>query len=316
MARQPKLRYFAYHDGHDPTYLRIGNLAFDYEHPKDHRPYYHEDSIDLFGSPPWATKDARTNCLIIHDYGCVRGFDIGASNLLSLGHSLDKKHLQVISGETGSMIELIDPHVFFEKVILESENAKNWLQTRLTVANDFSSRVKSSLKPKPKIWFLTGLYLMSNVSQRLVTTNTTSQNMALQIPVPDPSGVSALLQSNVGGSVSGISSESLGTGVEIKQEKVWAAQWQRVRVKMTVKEKWEATLRNQVRLLETFSLTTVRGSTPALMYEAAQLSLDDGDGDLESMEENLDEEYWAEFGEELNELETSLAMEQEDEEVV
>ena len=196
-------------------------------------------------------------------------------------------------------------------MILKSEKAQKWLQTRLTVSNDFSSRVKSAVRPTPKVWLLTGLYLMSDVSQRLFTTNSSTHKAALQAPIPDPSGFSALAGVNVGGSVSSKSSEGLATGADIKQEKVWAAQWQRVRVKKVVKEKWEDALKNEIRLLETFSLTTVRGAKTVPTNEGVQLDLGGADEDLESEDEGLDEEDWAEFDEEVEELETNLQEQEE-----
>lgn len=117
MPPQPQLRYFAYHDGHDPSYLRIGNMALDFAHPKDRRPYYHE-TTDLFGIPPWATKDSRTDCVLIHQRGLVRAFDISAAKFLSLGSSSNKNAYEIISGKAGWKTELIES-------VSSALNAKN-----------------------------------------------------------------------------------------------------------------------------------------------------------------------------------------------
>jgi len=195
------------------------------------------------------------------------------------------------------------PHDFFEKAILQSTRAQRWLQERLTVANDLSSRLKSAVKPTPNIWLLTGVYLMSNTSQQIVTTNTRSQNTALQIPVPDPSGMSTLLQLNVGGSASTASDVSFGTSVEIKEEKVWAAQWQKVKVKKVKIDKWEDALQNHIRLLETFSLATVReGRKIVEECEVAQLDLDDSEQEVENADGHMDADDWKDFDEEVEEL--------------
>ncbi len=78
-----------------------------------------------------------------------------------------------------------------------------------------------------------------------------------------------------------------------------------------MKEKWEDALKNEIRLLETFSLTTVRGAKTVPTNEGVQLDLGGADEDLESDDEGLDEEDWAEFDEELEELETNLQEQEE-----
>lgn len=104
-TKAQKFKYFAYHDGYDPSNLRIGHLALDYANPEDHQPYYPED-INLFGNPAWATKDARTNCSMTYDNGKVLAFGIGSLNILDLGSSSSTNNVQTITGETGSMVEL------------------------------------------------------------------------------------------------------------------------------------------------------------------------------------------------------------------
>jgi len=105
MANQQKLKSFASHSGFDPTVLRISNLALDYASIQEHRLYCHDEPIDLFGNPAWATKDTRTNCFIVPEHGSfvnlVLGLLVCRSQLSNGG-----KNLESISGDTGSMIDL------------------------------------------------------------------------------------------------------------------------------------------------------------------------------------------------------------------
>jgi hypothetical protein len=108
------------------------------------------------------------------------------------------------------------------KCHLEIKNAQTWLQVRLTIANNFATRYKSRFKPtpRPSIWLLTGIYLISNASHDLVKSNSSNSNTTLKIPISDPSGTTALLNLSIGGSVSNSSDSRMVESAKIKEEKV------------------------------------------------------------------------------------------------
>lgn len=205
------------------------------------------------------------------------------------------------------------PHTFFQDVVLKSEAAQKWLQVRLTVADKFPTRVKNLVKPSPSIWLLTGVYLMTNASHQLVMSSSSTHKGAIQVPVPEPSGVAAALGvSSVGGSVSSESKKSLGSSATIEGERVWAARWQKVRVKRVVVTEWEETLGNQIRLLEVFSTGVVRGpkELPENKMVSVELAATEDEEEIELSSGSLQQDDWAEFDEEVDLL---ICQEEEEE---
>jgi hypothetical protein len=108
MPREQKIKYFAYHDGFDPSILRLGNIALDYANPEDHRPYRNLKSQELMEDPLIVTKSPRETCYLIHDQGRVHSLGAGAAKLAELNISGNADRFQAVVASTGMVIEIIE----------------------------------------------------------------------------------------------------------------------------------------------------------------------------------------------------------------
>lgn len=128
----------------------------------------------------------------------------------------------------------------------------------------------------------------------------------VSVPLPEPSGVTTLLQlmPQLKGTIS--SSWQVGSGMRRAGSKVYAAQWQRLDVKYSSLGNDRSVLPNQVSLLNIFSARASRGDSNVAEVsvedvEKAPLVADDEPAD-ETYEAEFNDDYWQRFLEEFEQM--------------
>ena len=191
------------------------------------------------------------------------------------------------------------PQKFFEDHVLTHKPARLWLQASLSVASKLRAKCKNLLGV-PKIWLLTGIYLMEDAVTYSVSLKSSSQSASISIPVPEPTGVAALLGLAVGTRL------DLGHNLEghalaqISGRKVWAAQWLCVSARYLPAQEapWEAPALGKIlNLLDVWSLTSERSDD--IEQVEVDMSNITGDGD---QTEDYDDATWNLFESKVQEL--------------
>ena len=149
------------------------------------------------------------------------------------------------------------PQHFFTESVLKSEKARLWLKARLTAIRKWRF-YKKQLTSRPKFWLLIGLYRMESTTTYTVNRHSANHGIGATAPIPDPSGLAAILQLSVGGKASISSRSEITTGAKILTPKIWAAKWQLINVEFIPTEQFEpqdgtATLSIQTRFTKHYS---------------------------------------------------------------
>ena len=118
------------------------------------------------------------------------------------------------------------PDEFFRDNVLKEGAARDWFQTRLSIANKLHTLYKN-LVAAPKIWLLTGIYLIEDAVTYRISSKASSNAASVSVPIPEPSGLAALLGVSVGTRFDFGKASTGVSGTQILGRKVWAAQWQR-----------------------------------------------------------------------------------------
>lgn len=143
---------------------------------------------------------------------------------------------------------------------------------------------------------------MNTATTFTISSSTSSTSSTFTIPIPDPTGLAALSGLTVGASVEMGFGVTYTAGSTIAGEKVWAAKWQKVGAKYVTVKKWkeqegEGGIGTRIKLLDVVSDGRVRGDGDTDVADVELMS-----GDQEEENERIDDEYWEEFGEELEDL--------------
>ncbi len=166
----------------------------------------------------------------------------------------------------------------------------------------------------PKIWLLTGLYLITDAVTFFTHGSSSEGTFRAALPLPEPTQLTSLLQLNIGSKVKLGRNTVVARGTQISGKKVWAAQWQRVDAKYMSVAKWEGNLGvKRLKLLPLYSSQTVRAA-PSEEQAAAEVTLasDEEMEPEENTDENPSEEYWELLDREVKKVEDDYEDEDED----
>lgn len=179
---------------------------------------------------------------------------------------------------------------------MASEAAKTWLVSRLSAADNL---IKSH--PPPQIWLLTGLVLMTHATWSSLSSE--GQTFTPGLPAPfKPTDTSALRRLSVSEAVKPVfgfranDEERHVSGTVIHETgkypglRGWAAQWERIDIKVTSADKGLDAAANQIKLKSSPRVAVLK-----LDEEDYAQNDDGGDG------EDLDDEYWDSFLEKADE---------------
>ena len=152
----------------------------------------------------------------------------------------------------------------------------------------------------PKLWMLTGLYLMRDASCLSVTSKSSGHGASGTLPIPEPSGIVAALQLNPSAKWDTKDGLSVGGGATFPGDRIWAAQFHRVKATYCdVRDGTQLSLK-QLKLLNVFDMRASRGETSAADIDVEDVVACD---DEASFENEYGEEYWRKFAKELQDIE-------------
>ena len=195
------------------------------------------------------------------------------------------------------------PQKFLNEVILKRFLGRLWLSTVLAISLKLRIQRKLTFQ-NPHIWLLTGLILLTDANSMSISQNDSSYGGTVNVPLPDPSGVTALLQlmPQLKGKVT--SSWQVGSGMRLPGNKVYAAQWQRLDVKYSSFGDGRNVLPNQVNLLNIFSARASRGDSNVAEVSVADVMkvppLAGDEPTDEASKAEFNDDYWRRFLEEFD----------------
>ncbi|MCJ1283429.1 hypothetical protein MMC26_002758 [Xylographa opegraphella] len=303
MVSEEKLTYVGYREGVDPRLLTLGSLVFDFVNPRFQDPYIHEkltpNDLDL-----WTINDPRSNCWVVYKTGKGCRFGGGILNLAELNSSRNNDNYHVVVASTGSKIECIKPAKFFEDVILQTDAARFWLQSRLAVSKKLKYYYGLTMRD-PSIWLLTGIYMMKDATCLSVSGKSSDLGGSITAPLPDPSGIAAMLQLNPNVHWKTSSGLTVGGGSTFLGDRVWAAQYHRVGAKYVDIQDGVQFQSRQLKLLNVFDMRTSRGESTATELQVENPpNLDD---DEKILSDQVEDGYWEKFGEEIRDIEEDFS---------
>ncbi|KAJ5894516.1 hypothetical protein N7495_006207 [Penicillium taxi] len=211
--------FVLYGMGEKPEALTLGSLVLEkYWQPLIARHYTHT----LLNDEDLRQHAHTTQLTSAIFHGCSRltpgvGLDAGDIANLSLAYHRDQD--RIIIAEKGVRATLKDPECFLETNVLTNPDAQKKLKMWLSAANsDYVMNFKFARRPK--IWLLTGLYLLEGT--RAVVAKSHSSSVSVGIS----SALVGLISSvPIGGSVSLGSGSSWEMAMQVAEPHVWAAQF-------------------------------------------------------------------------------------------
>lgn len=200
---------------------------------------------------------------------------------------------------------------FFTQVVLNNDKARLWLQSRLSVANKIHTLYKNVVSA-PKIWLLTGVYILEDAVTYHVSSKSSTNSASVKVPIPEPTGLAALLGVTVGATASfgrGFEGQALS---KVLGKQIWAAQWHQIdaRYIYTKKADWSAeSLGKQFEILDIMSLGNQRGDVDDIKLAEVHLQSSGGtpddfvlDGQVVGAKAEYSDEMWQNFEAEIDDL--------------
>ncbi|KAJ5647310.1 hypothetical protein N7490_003682 [Penicillium lividum] len=211
--------FFLYGMGERPEALTLGSLVLEkYWQPMNARHYTHELLSDNALREHAHTTDI-TNVVFHGSSRLTPSFGFEAADIVNLNLAYNKDSERIVTAEKGTRVVLKDPEVFLTHNVLSNETARQKLKLWLSAAySDFVVHFKFARRPK--VWMLTGLYLLEDTSMVI------SRGHSSKISVGASSAIiGAVSGVPVGGSVSlGVGSQWEMT-MQVPEPHVWAAQF-------------------------------------------------------------------------------------------
>ena len=146
---------------------------------------------------------------------------------------------------------------------------------------------------------LTGLYVMKDATCLSVTSKRSGHGASGILPIPEPTGIVAALQVNPNAKWDSKDGLTVGGGATFPGDRIWAAQFHRVKAKYCDMRDGTQLSLNQLKLLNVFDMRASRG-------EASVADIDVEDvvacSEEAGFEDEYGEEYWRKFAEELQDI--------------
>ena len=177
------------------------------------------------------------------------------------------------------------PQNFLNEVILKTISARQWLSSVLAISMKLK-RLHKLTYPHPHIWLLTGLLTLTDANSLSIFQRTHGYGGPIGVPLPDPSGVTALLRTmpQLRGRIT--------SRVYKPGTKVYAAQWQCLNVTFPSPEQCKVRLPNHIRLAHNFSERASRRD-----YSMAEVSVEVPTAEpvTHAYRDEFDDNYWRQF---------------------
>ncbi|KUJ17459.1 uncharacterized protein LY89DRAFT_53904 [Mollisia scopiformis] len=305
MSGREKATYLVYQQGRDPDKLKLGNLLFFPRNPQEREPFscpYELDDLSEWTGKPQIDADLAIDVQISHD---VSG-SVSLSTVFGGDVSNSRSSQLHLEGKNARRYQIDQATDFLNRVVLASPGAREWLNSRTAVSEKIYhlNKLKLGKARHPQIWLVTGIQLLSEVSLRNETNTASKGRVSVQIPPPEPvSGVASILLNNGGVGAKGTISNGATNAVKFshKEERVWAAQFRRLKLDFVKKAAIQSSLVKEISLLDLQDLgqAGMKGDAQQELDKAAEV-VDDDEVDLGDMEANITQEDWDTFDKLLN----------------
>ncbi|PYI28214.1 hypothetical protein BP00DRAFT_403451 [Aspergillus indologenus CBS 114.80] len=219
MAASDDSSFYLYGVGEKPEALTLGSLVLEkYWQPLAARHYTH----DLLSEEALQEHTYASDFANVVFRGSSRtspGVGLSGGDIIDLRLAYNKELERIVTARKGRRIILKDPESFLITSVLSNSQAQQKLKLWLSAARS-SYLLNFKFARRPKIWLLTGLYLLEG------TRTIVSRSQSNQVSVGISSAVIGALSSvPVGGSVKLGQGVSWEIAMEVEDEHVWAAQF-------------------------------------------------------------------------------------------
>ncbi|PCG98689.1 Protein of unknown function DUF4267 [Penicillium occitanis (nom. inval.)] len=217
--------FFLYGIGEKPDALTLGSLVLEkYWIPLIARHYTHEPLRgEHLEAHAWSSK--LTNLVLHGRTRLTPGIGVSGFDIVDLRLAWNKDQERYVTAKSGQKITLKDPEKFLTTQVLSNPQARATLKLWLSSArSDYVMNMRWARRPK--IWFLTGLYLLSDARTIVRKSSSSSIDVGLSSAI-----VGALSGVPVGGSVSLGQGDTWEMTLGMEEEHVWAAQYRLIDAK-------------------------------------------------------------------------------------
>lgn len=218
MAPKINHSYFLYGVGHNPKIATLGTVVLkDYANPNLALSHVCTPLSDV-ELPAWASTEPVSGTFVSRR-SFTPSAGLNLADLVVFDVSWQSKKTQILVAGGGLRQELFDPSQFLATKVLSDPDARRKMTLWVSVARCAHVLKKAAFR-RPKIWMLTGLYLLHDVrtysSERLKTGVLTGIS-------PQISGVAG--GPPIGGSLDLGWERGLEADITMPNANVWAAQW-------------------------------------------------------------------------------------------
>ncbi|PYH49982.1 uncharacterized protein BP01DRAFT_310204 [Aspergillus saccharolyticus JOP 1030-1] len=219
MAASDDSSFYLYGVGEKPEALTLGSLVLEkYWQPLAARHYTH-DLLSDEALQEHAYASDFANAVFRGASRRSPGVGLSGGDIVDLRLAYDKEFERIVTARKGRRIILKDPESFLLTSVLNNPQAQQKLKLWLSAARS-SYLLNFKFARRPKIWLLTGLYILEG------TRTLVSQSQSNQVSVGISSTVIGALSSvPVGGSVKLGQGTSWEVTMEVEDQHVWAAQF-------------------------------------------------------------------------------------------
>ncbi|RAL12124.1 uncharacterized protein BO97DRAFT_478211 [Aspergillus homomorphus CBS 101889] len=219
MAASDDSSFYLYGVGEKPEALTLGSLVLEkYWQPLAARHYTH----DLLGNEALqehAYASDVANVVLRGSSRVAPGVGLSGGDIIDLRLAYSKELERIVTAKKGRRIILKDPESFLTSSVLCNPHAQQKLKLWLSAARS-SYVLNFRFARRPKIWLLTGLYLLEGT--RAIVSRGQSNQASVGI---SSAVIGALSGVPVGGSVKLGQGTSWEMTMEVEDQHVWAAQF-------------------------------------------------------------------------------------------
>ncbi|PKX96366.1 uncharacterized protein P174DRAFT_501162 [Aspergillus novofumigatus IBT 16806] len=211
--------FYLYGMGERPEALTLGSLVLErYWEPLVARHYTHE-ILSQEALQEHAYVSNLSNVVFHGRSRLTPGVSLSGGDIVDLTLAWNKDSERIVVAKKGARIILKDPEEFLVTSVLSNPKAQEKLKLWLSAARS-AYVLNFKFARRPKVWMLTGLYLLEDT--RTMVSRQNSSKMSAGV-----SGwlVGALSSVPVGGSLSLGEGNSWEMTMELTEQHVWAAQY-------------------------------------------------------------------------------------------
>ncbi|KAG2026249.1 hypothetical protein GB937_001757 [Aspergillus fischeri] len=249
--------FYLYGMGERPEALTLGSLVLErYWEPLVARHYTHELlSQEALQEHAYVSKVSN---VIFHGRSRLTpGVSLSGGDIIDLTLAWNKDSERIVVAKKGARIILKDPEEFLATSVLSNPKAQEKLKLWLSAARS-AYVLNFKFARRPKIWMLTGLYLLEDARTMVSRHNSSKISAGVS-----GSLVGALSSVPVGGFLSLGEGNSWEMTMELTEQHVWAAQYRLLDARFVKVDKGADSVKLPLSMglyRDVLSMSTVRGA--------------------------------------------------------